>query len=108
MTVTGTEQGPAGGSILGTRVQRIEDPALLRGRGTYIDNVAPTDAVHVAFVRAFTAHGRIESVDTSDAAAMPGVVGVFTGTDRSEEHTSELQSLMRLSYAVFCLKKQNK
>ncbi|MFP5576811.1 MAG: xanthine dehydrogenase family protein molybdopterin-binding subunit [Acidimicrobiia bacterium] len=81
MTVTGTEQAPAGGSILGTRVQRIEDPALLRGRGTYIDNVAPTDAVHVAFVRAFTAHGRIESVDTSDAAAMPGVVGVFTGTD---------------------------
>src|SRR3546814_7281564 len=32
-----------------------------------------------------------------------------TGTlaDRSEEHTSELQSLMRISYAVFCLKKQN-
>src|SRR3546814_9650718 len=28
-------------------------------------------------------------------------------TDRSEEHTSELQSLMRISYAVFCLKKQN-
>jgi aerobic carbon-monoxide dehydrogenase large subunit len=81
MTVTGTEQVPAGGSILGTRVQRIEDPALLRGRGTYIDNVAPTDALHVAFVRAFTAHGRIESVDTSDAAAMPGVVGVFTGAD---------------------------
>src|SRR3546814_8852292 len=29
-------------------------------------------------------------------------------TDRSEEHTSELQSLMRTSYAVFCLKKKNK
>src|SRR3546814_3584717 len=28
--------------------------------------------------------------------------------ERSEEHTSELQSLMRISYAVFCLKKQNK
>src|SRR3546814_9095618 len=28
------------------------------------------------------------------------------GTDRSEEHTSELQSLMRISYAVFCLKKK--
>src|SRR3546814_5043303 len=33
----------------------------------------------------------------------PGVVG-----RRSEEHTSELQSLMRISYAVFCLKKKNK
>src|SRR3546814_4882826 len=32
---------------------------------------------------------------------LPGIVG------RSEEHTSELQSLMRISYAVFCLKKKN-
>src|SRR3546814_6286747 len=31
-----------------------------------------------------------------------------TSMGRSEEHTSELQSLMRISYAVFCLKKQNK
>src|SRR3546814_1887729 len=33
-------------------------------------------------------------------------VGVSTRTARSEEHTSELQSLMRISYAVFCLKKK--
>src|SRR3546814_8507914 len=32
----------------------------------------------------------------------------LVGDDRSEEHTSELQSLMRLSYAVFCLKKKKK
>src|SRR3546814_3139025 len=32
---------------------------------------------------------------------------VFSPYDRSEEHTSELQSLMRISYAVFCLKKKN-
>src|SRR3546814_6503250 len=31
----------------------------------------------------------------------------FFSADRSEEHTSELQSLMRISYAVFCLKKKN-
>src|SRR3546814_3604690 len=31
-----------------------------------------------------------------------------SGNDRSEEHTSELQSLMRISYAVFCLKKKKK
>src|SRR3546814_2318146 len=34
--------------------------------------------------------------------------GFGYGTVRSEEHTSELQSLMRISYAVFCLKKKNK
>src|SRR3546814_4975284 len=33
---------------------------------------------------------------------------IFVITERSEEHTSELQSLMRISYAVFCLKKKNK
>src|SRR3546814_4208792 len=33
---------------------------------------------------------------------------VVDGVERSEEHTSELQSLMRISYAVFCLKKKNK
>src|SRR3546814_4471457 len=36
-----------------------------------------------------------------------GVLEVDLFPDRSEEHTSELQSLMRISYAVFCLKKQN-
>src|SRR3546814_1638420 len=34
-------------------------------------------------------------------------LGVYICYDRSEEHTSELQSLMRISYAVFCLKKKN-
>src|SRR3546814_5919917 len=37
----------------------------------------------------------------------PAGVRVRPAADRSEEHTSELQSLMRLSYAVFCLKKKN-
>src|SRR3546814_5205556 len=43
---------------------------------------------------------------------LPGLPGVLwhippnSGNNRSEEHTSELQSLMRISYAVFCLKKK--
>src|SRR3546814_4813073 len=37
-----------------------------------------------------------------------GDAGRAGGRDRSEEHTSELQSLMRISYAVFCLKKKKK
>src|SRR3546814_8502433 len=41
--------------------------------------------------------------------AMPVVMlGLGTALTRSEEHTSELQSLMRISYAVFCLKKKKK
>src|SRR3546814_6328332 len=41
-----------------------------------------------------------------DALAQPAGFGLGRGLQRSEEHTSELQSLMRISYAVFCLKKK--
>src|SRR3546814_8692251 len=43
----------------------------------------------------------------SDKALHVGVASVEPGTGRSEEHTSELQSLMRISYAVFCLTKKH-
>src|SRR3546814_5498318 len=41
------------------------------------------------------------------SASMPSVVRQGALAGRSEEHTSELQSLMRISYAVFCLKKKS-
>src|SRR3546814_1399767 len=44
---------------------------------------------------------------TAIAGSIGLVVGQYGAPDRSEEHTSELQSLMRISYAVFCLKKKN-
>src|SRR3546814_9763805 len=44
---------------------------------------------------------RVFSVELADVARVFVVID-----DRSEEHTSELQSLMRISYAVFCLKKK--
>src|SRR3546814_9086589 len=43
-----------------------------------------------------------------DTASSPSATRGCTVKPRSEEHTSELQSLMRISYAVFCLKKKNK
>src|SRR3546814_3365761 len=56
------------------------------------------------------AHHRPSSVGRDRGAAGPGEIGPLLGGDRvgarSEEHTSELQSLMRISYAVFCLKKK--
>src|SRR3546814_3571810 len=48
-------------------------------------------------------------LDEADVRALVSSPDVQTGAVwRSEEHTSELQSLMRISYAVFCLKKKNK
>src|SRR3546814_1295347 len=46
------------------------------------------------------------AVDEDDPAQNPSIVDPLAAM-RSEEHTSELQSLMRISYAVFCLKKKN-
>src|SRR3546814_4977269 len=43
---------------------------------------------------------------SSDSGAVSSLVTQGFAADRSEEHTSELQSLMRISYAVFCLKKK--
>src|SRR3546814_1330935 len=65
---------------------------------------------HEPFVYYYNADGR--SVLDEDAylvvAKLTAILRVANGLDRSEEHTSELQSLMRISYAVFCLKKKNK
>src|SRR3546814_1062123 len=54
-------------------------------------------------------HGRDLGVDLQFEVEVEPDSDFLAGYDlRSEEHTSELQSLMRISYAVFCLKKKNK
>jgi aerobic carbon-monoxide dehydrogenase large subunit len=68
------------GSILGNRVQRVEDPRMLTVGGTYVEDV-PVDAAWVHFVRSEYAHGRIISYDVDEAREMPGVLGVFTGAE---------------------------
>ena len=68
-------------SIVGTRVVRKEDPNLLTGRGTYTDNLKQSGMAHLAFVRSSEAHARLVSIDTSAAAQMPGVLGVWTAAD---------------------------
>src|SRR3546814_4510440 len=53
--------------------------------------------------------GRVIYLGTLSKVLAPGVrIGFMVAPERSEEHTSELQSLMRISYAVFCLKKKIK
>lgn len=69
------------GSILGNRVRRVEDPDLLLGHGTYVDNLRVEGMLHLAFVRSPIAHGRIRDIDVSAAADQPGVVAVYTATD---------------------------
>ncbi len=69
------------GSLLGNAVPRVEDPALLTGRGRYVDDLPIAGVLHAHFVRAPLAHGRILGIDADDARAMPGVVAVYTAAD---------------------------
>src|SRR3546814_1273691 len=60
--------------------------------------------------RPFASHKvtKILGIETTHHGRIAICPSLTKGTDRSEEHTSELQSLMRISYAVFCLKKKKK
>ena len=69
------------GSILGTAVRRVEDPDLLTGQGTFIDNLEVDGLLHVVFVRSTAAHAALLSVDASAALDMPGVAAVYTAAD---------------------------
>lgn len=70
--------------LVGQRVKRREDPRLIQGRATYVDDVALVGMRHLAFKRSDVAHGRILSIDTSAAEAMEGVEAVFTGAQIAE------------------------
>ncbi|MDG1409117.1 MAG: xanthine dehydrogenase family protein molybdopterin-binding subunit [Acidimicrobiales bacterium] len=61
-------------SILGNRVQRVEDGRFLVGQGRFVPNVAPTDAAAVVFVRSTMAHANLLAVELNQARNMPGVL----------------------------------
>jgi aerobic carbon-monoxide dehydrogenase large subunit len=67
--------------LVGQRVKRREDPRLIQGRGTYVDDIKIAGMQHMAFKRSDVAHGRIVSIDISAAQAMDGVEAVFTGAE---------------------------
>jgi carbon-monoxide dehydrogenase large subunit len=65
----------------GRAVKRIEDEGLLKGLGQYTDDLAPAGQLHAVFVRSPYPHARIVSIDTANAAALPGVAKVVTGAE---------------------------
>jgi carbon-monoxide dehydrogenase large subunit len=70
-----------GAKHFGARVARLEDPALLTGRGRFVDDIKLAGALHACFVRSPHAHARIRAIDASAARAMPGVHAVLTADD---------------------------
>ncbi|MGB7860332.1 MAG: xanthine dehydrogenase family protein molybdopterin-binding subunit [Acidimicrobiia bacterium] len=70
-------------SALGGSVRRREDPALIQGKGRYVDDVVPHGTAFAAFTRSPYAHANIKSIDTSAATSAEGVVAVYTYEDVS-------------------------
>jgi carbon-monoxide dehydrogenase large subunit len=68
-------------SMVGAAVMRKEDPALLTGRGRYVDDILLPGMLHMAYVRSVQAHARVVAIDPKDALEMPGVLGVWTAAD---------------------------
>lgn len=66
---------------IGKSVTRLEDLPLVTGRGRYAAGVSFAHQVHMRVVRSQYAHGRIVSVDASNALASPGVIAVWTAAD---------------------------
>jgi aerobic carbon-monoxide dehydrogenase large subunit len=69
------------GTFSGKPVRRVEDLALLRGAGTYVDNMKIEGMLSLYFVRSPIAHATIRSIDVKAAREMPGVVGVYSAED---------------------------
>ena len=68
-------------SLVGARVLRKEDPRLLTGTGTFVDDLSPNQCAFAGFVMSSEAHATIDSIDVRAALAMPGVLAVYTAAD---------------------------
>jgi aerobic carbon-monoxide dehydrogenase large subunit len=66
---------------LGARVRRREDPRLVTGAGTYLDDLRPSGLAHLVFIRSSLPHAAIAGIDASEARKAPGVIAVVTAAD---------------------------
>ena len=67
--------------LVGDRIKRREDPALIQGFGKYVDDIPLMGMLHAAFFRSPYAHARIKSLNVDAARRLPGVITVLTGQD---------------------------
>jgi carbon-monoxide dehydrogenase large subunit len=75
---------------IGAAVRRKEDFRFLTGRGSYTDDLNRPGQTHAYILRSPHAFAKINGIDTSAAAAAPGVVAIFTGADMAKEEIGGL------------------
>ena len=68
-------------TFIGASVERREDLRFLRGKGQYVDDLAPEGLLYAVILRSSVAHGRIRSIDASAALKIEGVHSVITAKD---------------------------
>ncbi len=90
---------------LGHSVRRKEDDRFIRGKGTYVDDVKLPGMLHMAILRSPLAHAEIKGIDTSRAAALPGVVAVVTGELMAEHNLAWMPTLSYDTQAVLATDK---
>ena len=70
--------------LVGAEVRRKEDPRLITGSSTYVDDLKIPGVAHVVLVRSPHPHATIRGIDASAALAMPGVIAVVTGEELAQ------------------------
>lgn len=86
--------------LVGASVKRLEDPRLLTGQGTFVDDLQPRRMVHIALRRSDQAHARIVEIRAAAARQSPGVIGIFTADDLRGVLSVRALSRMRGYYAT--------
>jgi aerobic carbon-monoxide dehydrogenase large subunit len=81
VTVTAIVPDPLSFQVIGKPLVRTEDARLIAGRGHFSDDFSAAGQVYAVMVRSPHAHARIVNIDSTRAKGMPGVLGVFCGTD---------------------------
>ena len=78
---------------IGARVRRVEDYALLVGKGRFVADIAAPDALAAVIVRSPHAHARIRALDATHARAAPGVVAVLGGADMAADGVGPMRCI---------------
>ena len=66
---------------IGSARKRVEDPRLIQGLATYVDDIQLPGLLHALILRSPYAHAKINGIKTEAAKAVPGVCAVFIGSD---------------------------
>ena len=90
---------------LGRSVKRKEDARFIAGRGNYIEDIKLPNMLHMSILRSPFAHATINSIDTSRAAELPGVVAVVTGELLAEHNLAWMPTLSGDTQAVLATDK---